>query len=174
MSSSKIDIVAAVTSNRIIGSDGGMPFRLSTDLKRFKALTLGKPVIMGRKTYESIGKALPGRLNIVVTRSPNFAAEGVVVAASLETAIALASDRAREDQADTICIIGGGEIYAQAMALADRLLITHIVGDIDGDTYFPVIDQNRFRAVSEEFVPAGDKDSHATRFVVYEKTPPSS
>jgi dihydrofolate reductase len=165
----RIDIVAAVTENGVIGANGGMPFKLSTDLKRFKALTLGKPVIMGRKTFDSIGRPLPGRINIVISRQPDFAAEGVISARSLDEAIRIGAAATMANNADAICILGGGEIYAQALGRADRLLITHVEGMVDGDTLFPDIDPLRFEAGEAEFVPQGEKDSHATRYVVYEK-----
>ncbi|MBL8583123.1 MAG: dihydrofolate reductase [Rhizobiaceae bacterium] len=168
-----MDIVihAAVADNGVIGREGGLPWRLSTDMKRFKAGTMGRPVIMGRKTWESFPKRpLPGRLNIVITRDPGFPAEGAETAASLEDALTLARVRSRcMTGADEICVIGGGQIYAQAMGLADRLAITHVHAKPDGDTHFPAIDPCLWRAVSREDVPAGDKDSHTTSFILYEK-----
>ena len=162
----RVRLVVAVTENGVIGRDGAMPWRLSTDMKRFKATTMGKPVVMGRKTWESFPKRpLPGRHNIVITRDPAYAADGASVAASLEAALALA----RADGAPEACVIGGGEIYAAALPLADSLDVTHILAQIDGDTRFPAIDPAVWRAVSSEAVPAGDKDSHATRHVVYER-----
>ncbi|WP_371831120.1 MULTISPECIES: dihydrofolate reductase [Brucella/Ochrobactrum group] len=146
-----------------------MPWRLSTDLKRFKALTLGKPVIMGRRTWESIGRPLPGRPNIVVTRDANFQAEGVHIVGSLEEGIALGRKLAEELGAGEVCIIGGGKIYAQALPLADRVHLTRVLAAIDGDTHFPEIKSDGWRLVSSEDVPAGDKDSHPTRYMVYEK-----
>ena len=164
-----ITLVVAVSSNGIIGREGDMPWRLSTDLKRFKALTLGKPVIMGRKTFQSIGKALPGRPNIVVTRDPEFHADGAEIVPSLDTAIARATDLAKGVGQDEICVIGGGEIYRQAIALADVLHVTHVEAEVDGDTRFPPIDQHLWRGVEEERIPAGDKDNYATRFVTYRR-----
>ena len=164
-----VEFVVAVTRNGVIGRDGAMPWRLSTDLKRFKALTLGKPVIMGRKTFDSMGKPLPGRINIVVTRSPETAPEGTVAARSVEEALIIARAAATGSGAAAVSVIGGGEIFAQAMPEADRLLVTHIDGTIDGDTVFPEIDPSVFAIVSSEMVPAGERDSHATRFVVYER-----
>lgn len=160
-------IVVAVSRNGIIGRDGDMPWRLSSDLKRFKAMTLGRPVIMGRKTYQSIGRPLPGRPNVVITRDAGFSAEGVTTAHSLEEAIEIASRLAAESHADEICVLGGGEIYRQAIALSDRLLITHVEADVDGDTSFPVIDPALWQVESELAVPAGEKDTYPTRFVVY-------
>lgn len=162
---SGIAIVVAVAENGVIGRDGGMPWRLSTDLKRFKAVTLGKPVIMGRKTYDSIGRPLPGRANIVVTRNPDWRADGVKVTATLDEALAMAE---RED-GDEICVIGGGELYAQAIGRADRLHVTHVLADIAGDTRFPPIDPSVWAVVKEVDVPPGEKDSHATRYAVYER-----
>lgn len=162
-------IVVAVSRNGIIGREGDMPWRLSSDLKRFKAMTLGKPVIMGRKTFQSIGKPLPGRPNVVITRDSGFSADGVVVAHSLDEAIEAASRFAEESNSDEICILGGGEIYRQAIGLADRLLITHVEADVEGDTAFPKIDPGIWQADSELTVPAGEKDTYPTRFVSYSK-----
>ncbi|WP_295813386.1 dihydrofolate reductase [uncultured Nitratireductor sp.] len=161
-----IELVVAMAENGVIGHEGGLPWRLSTDLKRFKAVTMGKPVIMGRKTWESIGKPLPGRRNIVVTRQTDYAAEGAECASSLDVALALAT--AGEAGAD-ICVIGGGQIYREAMHKADRLHVTHVHAEIDGDTMFPPIDPEIWEAVSREDVPAGQKDVYATTYVVYER-----
>lgn len=162
----RISLVVAVAENGVIGRDGGMPWRLSTDMKRFKATTMGKPVVMGRKTWESFPKRpLPGRHNIVITRDPAYAAEGASVVASLEAALALA----RAEGAKETCVIGGGEIYAAALPLADILDVTHILAEIDGDTRFPAIDPAIWREASREDFSPGDKDSHATRHVVYER-----
>jgi dihydrofolate reductase len=168
-----VAIYVAITENGVIGRDGGLPWRLSTDLKRFKADTMGKPIIMGRKTFEGIGRPLPGRLNIAVTRDKAWRAEGVEVAHSLEAAIQLATVRGRcMVGVDEVCVIGGGEIYAQALPLADRLHVTHVLATVDGDAHFPPIDPNSWRVVSSQEVPAGEKDSHATRYSVYERRRP--
>jgi len=167
-----MDVVihAAVAENGVIGADGGLPWRLSSDLKRFKAGTMGRPVIMGRKTFEGIGKPLPGRLNIVVTRDRGWSHEGVETARSLDEAIRLATARARcITGVDEIAVIGGGEIYAQALPLADRLHITHVLAEPAGDTRFPAIDAAVWTAKTCEEVPAGERDSHATRYCVYER-----
>jgi dihydrofolate reductase len=160
-----IALVAAVADNGVIGVGTGLPWRLSSDMKRFRALTIGKPVIMGRKTYETIGKPLVGRRNIVVTRRKDFAPEGVVVAPSLDAALALAAEGAP----DEIMVIGGGEIYAETIGRADRLYITHVEAKPEGDTRFPPIDPAIWRAGPEERLPAGEKDSAATRFIVYDR-----
>jgi dihydrofolate reductase len=167
-----MDVVihVAIAENGVIGRDGGLPWRLSTDLKRFKAETMGKPIVMGRKTHEGLGRPLPGRLNIVVTRDKSWRGEGVEVVHSLDEAIRLATARGRcMAGADEICIIGGGEIYAQALPLADRLDVTHVLASVDGDTFFPPIDPGEWRVASSREFPAGEKDSHATRFTVYER-----
>ncbi|MET3789974.1 dihydrofolate reductase [Aquamicrobium terrae] len=163
----KTAIYVAIAENGVIGRDGGLPWRLSTDLKRFKADTMGKPVIMGRKTYESIGRLLPGRLNIIVTRDTGYRVEGAEIAHSLDEAIHVAERHVGQD--GEACIIGGADIYAQALPLADRLHITHVLGEVDGDARFPAIDPELWQPVLQQEVPAGEKDSHATRYVVYER-----
>lgn len=167
----RVSIHVAIAENGVIGREGGLPWRLSTDLKRFKADTLGKPVVMGRKTWESFPRRpLPERLNIVVTRDRSYQAEGAEVVASLEEGLALARIRGRcMAGADEICVIGGGQIYAQALPLADRLHVTHVLASIDGDTSFPSIDPEMWRIIRSEDTPAGEKDSHPTRHVVYER-----
>jgi dihydrofolate reductase len=164
-----VAFVVAIAENGVIGRDNGLPWRLSSDLKRFKALTMGKPVVMGRRTWESIGRPLPGRDNIVISRDAAYRADGAEVAASLEGALALARTAARHSGADEIVVIGGGEIYRMAMPLADRLYVTHIEAAPTGDTLFPPIDAEEWRAVSREDHPAGEKDSHPWSFVVYER-----
>jgi dihydrofolate reductase len=163
-------IVVAVAANGVIGRDGEMPWRLSTDLKRFKALTLGHPVIMGRKTYASIGKALPGRRNIVLTRSAGFQAGDAETASTMEEALTLASTASHAGTSQDVFIIGGGEIYALAMPLAQRLHVTHVDLSPEGDAHFPAIDATEWRPVSQEIVPAGERDSASSRYVVYERT----
>ncbi|MCR9135539.1 MAG: dihydrofolate reductase [Alphaproteobacteria bacterium] len=164
-----INIVVAVAANGVIGREGGMPWRLSTDLKRFKAITMGRPVIMGRKTFHSIGKALPGRTNIVVTRDDSFAADGVQVAHSVEAALRLGQSIAKREGADAVCVIGGGEIYQQAFGHADRVFLTHVESAPDGDTRFPALDPAEWQMEQEENIPAGPKDSAATRYAVYRR-----
>ncbi len=166
-----VAIYVAIAENGVIGREGGLPWRLSSDLKRFKEGTMGKPIVMGRKTWESFPrKPLPGRVNIVVTRDRTYRAEGAETVASLKDAIALAEIRARcMTGADDICVIGGGQIYAQALPIADRLHVTHVLATIEGDTVFPDIDPAVWRLVSAQDFPAGDKDTHATRYAVYER-----
>jgi len=165
-----IILVAAVSENGVIGREGGLPWHISSDLKRFKADTMGRPIVMGRKTWESIGRPLPGRINIVVTRDKAFEANGAVVAHTVRDAISIAEERAGElDPGDAICVIGGGELYNRTIGDADRLVITRVDGNFDGDTLFPEIDPAQWRLVQEEPVARGEKDSHATRYTVYER-----
>jgi dihydrofolate reductase len=159
-------LVAAVADNGVIGRDNALPFRQSSDLKRFKALTMGKPVLMGRKTFLSIGKPLPGRTNIVVSRDPAFAAPGVLVAPSLQAALEAARGDALRRGAD-IMVIGGADIYAQAMALADRLEITWIHSKPEGDSVLPPIDPAVWREAARQTHPAGPDDDAAYDFVSY-------
>ena len=169
MTKPRISIIAAVSRNGVIGRDGDMPWKLSTDLKRFKALTLGKPVMVGRKTFDSFGgRPLPGRPHVIVTRNSDFHYEGADIASSLMEAIAIAGAKAAELGTDEIYVLGGGQIYAEAIKIADTLRITHVDADIlDGDTVFPAIDPARFDKVEEVAVPAGEKDSYATIFATY-------
>jgi dihydrofolate reductase len=164
-----ITLVVAVASNGVIGSDGGMPWKLSGDLKRFKADTMGRPVVMGRKTWAAIGKALSGRDNIVITRDVAFKAEGAFVASGISSAMLLAEVMAQRRGADDIAIIGGGEIYRQMFDRADRLIVTHVDGVLEGDTVFPEISGETWQETESEAFPASEKDSHATRRVVYQR-----
>jgi len=161
-------LVVAVAKNGVIGMDGGMPWHLSTDLKRFKRDTMGKPIIMGRKTFESIGRALPGRLNIVVSRS-DFTADNTVHANSIDAALFLAEGWAKDNGVDEICIIGGGQIYGETLPRASKLYVTHVMAEPDGDTRFPEINQTEWTPIEREEVPRGEKDSAETLYVVYER-----
>ena len=165
----EISLVVAVARNNVIGRDGGLPWRLSTDLKRFKALTIGKPVVMGRVCYDSIGKPLANRTNIVITRNRDFAPEGVVVAHSLEDALECAAAESRNLGVDEIAVIGGGVVYREVMDRATVLHVTHIEADIEGDTFFPEIDPAVWEAGPTESVSAGEKDDYPTRFVTYRR-----
>lgn len=162
-----VSIIAAVAENGVIGADGAMPWRLSTDMQRFKRLTTGKPVVMGRKTYESIGKPLVDRLNVVASRQETFRPDGVTVLPSLEEAVAFAAANAGDS--GEIVIIGGGQIYADAMALADRLYITRVAAAPAGDVHFPAIDPSVWRESAREAVLAGERDSAATVFTIYDR-----
>lgn len=170
----KVSLIAAVAANGVIGREGDLPWRLPTDLKRFKALTIGKPVIMGRKTWASIGRPLPGRANIVISRSADYSAEGAIVVHSLEEALAAARREALATGADEVCVVGGGEIYRQAIGAADILHITEVPAEVEGDARFPEIDPAVFDKVFEEDLPQGEKDSHAMHFVTWRRRTPLS
>jgi dihydrofolate reductase len=155
---SRIVLVVAVSKNGVIGKGGGLPWHISSDLKRFKALTMGKPIIMGRKTWESLPrKPLSGRINFVVTRNAGYEAEGAVIAKSVAAAIEAAEALNPEE----IAVIGGGEIYAQALPLANRVYFTEVDMAVDGDTYFPVLNSHDWREVAVERHPQGPNDSAA-------------
>ncbi|MBX3576881.1 MAG: dihydrofolate reductase [Rhizobiaceae bacterium] len=168
----KVVIHVAIAENGVIGREGGLPWRLSTDLKRFKAETMGRPIVMGRKTWESFPRRpLPGRQNIIITRDRGYRADGAEVVHSLDDALALARVRGRcaPRGADEVGIVGGGEIYRQALPFADVLKITHVMAQPDGDTLFPPVDPEIWERISAEPFPAGDKDSHATLYAVYQR-----
>ena len=157
----RVYLVAAVADNGIIGAHGKLPWDLPEDLKHFKQLTLGHPVIMGRRTWESLGKPLPGRENIVVTRRSGYEATGASVAASLETAVALCAGE------PLAFVLGGAELYAAALSLADGLVLTEIHKDYAGDTRFPEWDREAWRVSQKETHTAGD--GVRFDFVLYEK-----
>lgn len=165
-----IILLAAVADNGIIGRDNGLPFRQSSDLKRFKQLSMGKPLVMGRKTYLSIGKPLPGRTNIVVTRDPSFNAVGIVTAMSLDAAMTVARGDALRRGADAIVVIGGTDIFKQTMPLADRLEITHVHARPEGDVSFPPIEETHWRATDRSDHPAGPQDEASFSYVTYLRT----
>ena len=146
----RVALIAAVAANRSIGLANKLPWRLPEDLKRFKALTLGHPVVMGRRTWESLGRALPERDNIVVTRSPQLAAPGCRIAHSLEEALAAAGNAAE------VFVIGGAEIFGAALPLAARMLLTEIRRDFPGDAFFPPFDRAAFREISRQRQRAAD------------------
>ncbi len=170
MSGPRITLIAAVAENGVIGRDLDMPWRLSTDLKRFKALTMGKPMIMGRKTFLSVGeRALPGRPHIIISRNPDYHPQGVDVVSSLEDALTLAREKAQALGVDEIFIAGGGEIYRQAMPFADQLSVTHVAVSLEGDTFFPAIDPAQFEKIDEMPAPAGEKDNYPVIFATYKR-----
>lgn len=149
-----ISLVVARARNGVIGRDGGLPWHVSSDLKRFKEITMGKPLVMGRKTWEGLPrKPLPGRRNIVITRQADYAAPGAEVAASLDAALALCGD------APEIAVIGGGDIFRLTWDRADRLYLTEIDLVVDGDTYLPEVDESQWREVAREVHPKAEKDS---------------
>jgi dihydrofolate reductase len=165
----RIAFVVAVAENGVIGRDGKLPWRLPTDLKRFRKLTLGKPVIMGRKTYESIGKPLDGRDNVVVTRQRDFAAAGVHVATSVEEAIDLGRELAEKRGVDEVMVIGGEGIFRAALADADRIYLTLVHGTPAGDTRFVVPDARAWRETARQPMPQGSGDEYPADFIVLER-----
>jgi dihydrofolate reductase len=162
-------LVAAVAENGVIGRDGGLPWRLKTDLRRFRALTVGHPVVMGRKTYLSFGKPLKGRTNIVVTRDPAFTAAGAVVAPNLEAALEAAAGDALRRGAAAIVIGGGADIYAATIQRASRLEITRVHARPEGDTEFPAIDPGQWREAAREEYGAGPDDEAPFTTLTYER-----
>ncbi|MGD0333621.1 MAG: dihydrofolate reductase [Xanthobacteraceae bacterium] len=162
-------IVAAIAENGVIGRGNALPWRLKSDMQHFRALTMGKPVIMGRKTYLSIGKPLAGRTTIVVSRDRAFAAPGLVVAPSLDAALSAARGDALRRNADAIVIAGGTDLYAQALPLATRLVITHVHKPVDGDVRFPAIDRGVWREIARDEHAAAPGDEAAFAFVTYER-----
>jgi dihydrofolate reductase len=163
----KVVVVAAVAENGVIGADGGMPWRLKSDLAHFRALTINKPVVMGRKTWQSIGRTLPHRTNIVITRDSNFTAPGAQVVPSFETALEAARKDAVERGTDEIMIIGGSDIFRAAMPVANRLEITHVHATPAGDIRFPPIDPAVWREVSRQEHPRGAADSAGFSVTTY-------
>jgi dihydrofolate reductase len=164
-------LVAAVGENGVIGRDGALPWHLPSDLRRFRAITLGHPVVMGRKTYGAIGKPLPGRTNIVVTRDAAFAARGVIVASNLEAALAVARGDALRRGVRHIMIIGGGELYGQTIGRACRLEITRVHARPCGDSVFPAVDPVQWHEIGRCEYPAGPDDDVAFTTLAYERIP---
>ncbi|MGI2936740.1 type 3 dihydrofolate reductase [Vibrio diabolicus] len=157
-----ISMIAAMADNRIIGKDNQMPWHLPADFAWFKRCTMGKPVVMGRKTYESIGRPLPGRLNIVISRDETLKIEGVTTVTSIEQALEVAGD------VEEVMIIGGGAIYAACLPMANKLYVTHIEAAIDGDTQFPDWG-DEFKETYSETYQADEKNAYNMRFTVLEK-----
>ncbi len=158
-----VSLIVAVSRNGVIGADNKLLWHLPADLKRFKALTLGHHIVMGRKTFESIGRILPGRTTVVITRNPDRVPAGCLAAGSLAEALALCTGDTEP------FITGGGEIYRQALPVADRIYLTRVHADFEGDTGFPDPDPSAWSAVSEEHHPADDRNPWAFSFVTYER-----
>jgi dihydrofolate reductase len=162
----QISLIAAQDRNHAIGRDNDLPWRLPDDLKRFKALTLGKPVLMGRKTAESLGRALPGRKNLVLTRSGRVPFEGMRPVASVEEALAVA----RDGRASELCVIGGAEIYVLTLPVATRMYLTHVDTVVEAaDAFFPTFDINQWKVVARDVRTADAKHATAFEFVDYER-----
>ncbi|MEK4628840.1 type 3 dihydrofolate reductase [Solibacillus sp. FSL R7-0682] len=155
-----ISLIVAHDLNRVIGYENGMPWHLPSELQYFKKMTMGKPMIMGRKTFESIGRPLPGRRNIVITRNTNYSADGIEVVGSLDEALQLVQD------VPEIMIIGGAQIFEQAMAIADKLYITLINHEFNGDTYFPQYEEWQLTSSSE---PINTDNGYTFQYCIFEK-----
>ena len=166
----EIFFIVAVAENGVIGAQGSIPWRLKSDMQRFKAMTIGKPVVMGRKTFISLRRPLPGRTNIVITRDKDFRAPGAAVANSFADARAVALGDAMRRSVAEIAVIGGAEIYAQWMDIADRLEVTEVHASPDGDTYFN-IDAAQWEETARERHPAGPDDSADFSYVTYRRRP---
>lgn len=163
-----VALIVARTRNGVIGRNNSMPWHLPEDLRYFKRITMGKPVIMGRNTWESLGKPLPGRDNIVVTRNTNYHAEGALVVGSVETAIQRAKQLATEKNCEEIMVIGGAQIYRAALPLVQRAYITEIDANINGDAFFPALEGNWQETARESHAPC-EKNTYPYSFTVLEK-----
>lgn len=161
----RIALVAALARNGVIGRDNQLPWRLPADLQHFKQLTMGKPIVMGRRTWASLGRPLPGRRNIVVTRDSAFHCEGCVVAHSIDEALAAAAG------SEEVMIIGGAELYAQTLPRADRLYLTQVMADVEGDVYFPGVDAADWVEVERRFCKADGRNEYDCEFVVLDRRP---
>ncbi|WP_295799034.1 dihydrofolate reductase [uncultured Microbulbifer sp.] len=166
--STPLAMIVATARNGAIGRENTLPWRISGDLQFFKRTTLGKPVVMGRKTFESIGRPLPGRSNIVITRNPDWRADGVTVVSSLEQALQAADTVARRDSAAEIMVIGGAQIYRQALPVAARLYVTEVEADVEGDAFFPAIG-NDWKEVARDCYPASERDEYNYCLVQYDR-----
>lgn len=159
----KISVIVAMADNGVIGNQNRLPWHLPADLKHFKATTMGKPIIMGRKTWESIGRPLPGRINIVVTRDPDYVADGCVVVDGIDAALAAAADH------DEVMVIGGAEFYRQALPRASTLYLTLVHDSFEGDTFFPELDGREWRERGREDFEPDANNPHAYSFVQLER-----
>ncbi len=158
-----ISLIAALTPDRVIGRDGDLPWRIPSELRYFRTITMGKPIIMGRRNHESIGRPLPGRLNIVLTRNKAFRAEGCAVVHDIEAALAAC------DGADEIMVIGGADLYTAFLPRADRLYLTWVEATIPGDTFFPAFDPADWTVTESRAVPAGDMSPYPLRYEVLDR-----
>lgn len=164
----RLAVIVAVADNGVIGRDNSLPWHLPEDLRYFKRVTLGKPIVMGRKTFESIGRPLPGRTNIVISRNPEFEAAGVLVVRSLDEALELAAEVAGDAGASELVVIGGAEIYRLAIPRADRLYVTEVHADIEGDARLPDVAWAEWEETRRERHAAAE-NSHDFSFVVYDR-----
>jgi dihydrofolate reductase len=166
----RISIVVAIAENGVIGRGGRLPWRIPSDLKLFRATTLGKPVIMGRKTFESIGKPLDGRANVVVTRNPTFRHDGVEVAGSFKQALALARRSAQKTGAAEIAVIGGADVFAAALAVANRIYLTRVHGSPEGDVYFPELKEGEWKETERRPLSRAPGDDFSCTLLVLDRS----
>ncbi|QSP96187.1 dihydrofolate reductase [Marinobacter salinisoli] len=163
-------LIVAMSQNRVIGRNNKLPWYLPGDLRYFKQATMGKPIIMGRKTWDSIGRPLPGRMNLIITRNDDWQAPaGTVRVASLEAALLKAGAQAQLDGVDEVMIIGGGQIYAEALPQVDRMYITLVHADVEGDAYFPEVNWDSWEEIGREDFSASDNNPYDYSFVVYQR-----
>ncbi|GAA5525187.1 IS1595 family transposase ISSsu9 [Microbulbifer aestuariivivens] len=162
-------MIAAMARNRAIGRDNTLPWRISADLQFFKRVTMGKPLLMGRKTFESIGRPLPGRVNIVITRNAAWRADGVTVVSSLQEGLSAARQAAVESGSAEVMVIGGAEIYRQALPLAQRLYVTEVDAEVAGDAFFPVF-ADGWSETRRDCYPSSDRDEYNYCFVQYDRS----
>ena len=160
----RVSLIVAMAKNRVIGANNALPWHLPADLKRFKALTMGHHIVMGRKTYESIGKPLPGRTAVIVTRNQGYSVSGAIVASSLEAAFSACGND------EEVFVIGGEQLFRQALPIADRLYLTTVEADVAGDAFMPEIDFPAWREISSEFAPANEKNAYDLTFSVIERS----
>lgn len=165
----KLSLIVAVAENGVIGKDNDLPWKISSDLKYFKEKTMGKPIIMGRKTFQSIGRPLPGRPNIVITRDATFAPDGVITALSLEMALDVAKNLALAKGGDEVMVIGGAQIYELCLPDADRVYLTRVHGDVEGDAAFPDLNSDDWLEGVSERHSAGEKDSHDYSLIILDR-----
>jgi dihydrofolate reductase len=164
---STVSLIVAMARNGVIGRGNAMPWHLPADLKRFKALTLGKPILMGRRTYESIGRALPGRDNLVLTRARDWRAAGVTVVHSVDEALQHSAAGAE------LAVIGGAEVYRLTLPLAGRIYLTQVLADVEGDTFFPEFSAGEWREVESSEYPADERHAYGMKFVTFERVRPA-
>ena len=170
MNHPSIAIVVAMAENRVIGRDGGLPWRLPADMARFRALTMGKPIVMGRRTHESIGRALDGRRNIVVTRRTGYRAPGCTVAPSFEAALDAALDAPASSAAE-VAVIGGASVYERALPVADRIHLTLVRASVEGDVRFPELEPGTWREVAREERGADERNGYDLSFIELTRIP---
>lgn len=156
-------LIAAMDNNRLIGKDNDLPWHLPADLQHFKSVTMSKPILMGRKTYDSIGRPLPGRQNIVLTRSSNVQIEGVTVVNSIGDAVKAAQN------VEEVMVIGGSSIYELVLPEVDRMYLSYVDGEFEGDAWFPEFDEGEWEIIEEQTQTADEKNAHACRFVTYQR-----